>query len=121
MSETRTEKDSIGTKAIPKEAYFGINAVRAVENFPISGLKTHPIFVDAFLYIKKAAALANKSLGFLQPDQADAIVKACDEILQGKLRDQFVVDVFQMGAGTALHMNVNEVLANRAIEILGGQ
>lgn len=121
MSAPRTEKDSIGTKEIPGDAYYGINALRAVENFPISGLKTHPKFVDAFLHIKKAAAIANKALGLIKGEQADAIVKACDEILAGKLRDQFVVDVFQMGAGTSLHMNVNEVLANRAIEILGGQ
>ncbi len=117
----RTEKDSIGTLSIPDDAYYGINAVRAIENFPISGIKPHPIFIDAFLYIKKAAALANQSLGLIDKNQADAIAKACDEILGGKLRDQFVVDVFQMGAGTSLHMNVNEVLANRAIEILGGQ
>jgi aspartate ammonia-lyase len=121
MSATRTEKDSIGTKAIPADAYYGINAVRAVENFPISGLKTHPKFVDAFLHIKKAAALANKSLNLISAEQADAIARACDDILGGKFRDQFVVDVFQMGAGTSLHMNVNEVLANRAVEILGGQ
>jgi len=99
MAATRTEKDSLGTKAIPSEAYYGINAVRAVENFPISGLKAHPKFIDAFLQIKKAAALANKLLNMIQADQADAIVQACDEILGGKLRDQFVVDVFQMGPG----------------------
>jgi aspartate ammonia-lyase len=121
MSQPRTEKDSLGAKSIPGDAYYGINALRAVENFPISGLKTHPKFVDAFLHIKKAAALANKDLGMIQADQADAIAKSCDEILGGKLRDQFVVDVFQMGAGTSLHMNVNEVLANRAVELMGGQ
>jgi aspartate ammonia-lyase len=121
MSSFRVEKDSIGTKNIPADAYYGINALRALENFQISGLKPHPRFIDAFLLIKKAAAQANKSLGLLKPDLADAIVRACDEILKGSYRDQFVVDVFQMGAGTSLHMNVNEVLANRAIEILGGK
>jgi aspartate ammonia-lyase len=121
MSAARTEKDSIGTKSIPADAYYGINGVRAAENFPISGLRAHSRFIDAFLYIKKAAAIANRDLGLLDKSVADAIVKACDEILGGKLRDQFIVDVFQMGAGTSLHMTVNEVLANRAIEILGGQ
>lgn len=117
----RTEKDSIGTKSIPADAYYGINTVRAIENFPISGLKPHPLFIDAFLYIKKSAALANKALKEIDGQQADAIAQACDEMLKGKYREQFVVDVFQMGAGTSLHMNVNEVLANRAIEIMGGQ
>ena len=98
MSATRQEKDSIGIKDIPAEAYYGINGVRAVENFPISGLKAHPQFIDAFLLIKKAAALANKELKMISDQSGDAIVKACDEILGGKLRDQFVVDVFQMGA-----------------------
>src|SRR5438477_991093 len=121
MAATRTEKDSIGTREIPAAAYYGINALRGKENFPISGLSHHPKFIDAFLYIKKAAALANKELGLISPDQSDAIVKACEEILGGSLRDQFIVDVFQMGAGTALHMNVNEVLANRALELMGGQ
>lgn len=118
---SRTEKDSLGAKSVPEEAYYGINAVRAIENFQISGLRYHPLFIDAFLIIKKAAALANKELKLIKADQADAIAKACDEIKGGRLRDQFVVDVFQMGAGTALHMNVNEVLTNRAIEILGGK
>ncbi len=121
MTSTRTEKDSIGSLELPSTAYYGINAYRGQENFPISGLVHHPRFIDAFMHIKKATALANKELGLIKPDQADAIAKACDEILKGALRDQFIVDVFQMGAGTALHMNVNEVLANRAIEILGGK
>ena len=121
MSGIRIEKDSIGPRELPGDAYYGINALRGKENFPISGLAHHPRFIDAFMYIKKAAALANKELGLITPDQADAIAKATDEILAGKLRDQFIVDVFQMGAGTALHMNVNEVLANRAVELLGGQ
>ncbi|MCB4757237.1 MAG: aspartate ammonia-lyase [Elusimicrobia bacterium] len=117
----RLEKDSLGTKKIPSHAYYGINAARAIENFSISGLKAHPQLIDAFLIIKKSAALANQSLNLIPRKIGSAIVQACDEILKGRLRDQFVVDVFQMGAGTALHMNVNEVLANRAIEILGGK
>ncbi len=121
MAATRTEKDSIGTKDVPADAYYGINALRGRDNFPISGLRAHPKLIDAFMLIKKAAAQANKELGQIKPDQADAIVQACGDVLQGRFRDQFIVDVFQMGAGTALHMNVNEVLANRAIEILGGQ
>ncbi len=121
MTKTRTEKDSIGSREIPENVYYGIQTDRAVENFPISGLKTHPRFIDAYVYIKKAAAIANLKAGELPKASADAIVKACDEILAGGFRDQFPVDVFQMGAGTAFHMNVNEVIANRANEILGGK
>ena len=99
MTASRVEKDSIGPRELPGDAYYGINALRGKENFPISGLVHHPRFIDAFMFIKKAAALANKELGVITPDQGDAIAKACDEILDGKLRDQFIVDVFQMGAG----------------------
>ncbi len=120
MIKTRAEKDSLGVRQIPEDVYYGIQTDRAVENFPISGLRAHPRFIDAFLIIKKAAALANLKAGALPKDMADALVKACDEILSGKLRDQFPVDVFQMGAGTSFNMNVNEVIANRANEILGG-
>ncbi len=119
MAGTREEKDTLGVRQIPEHVYYGAQTDRAVHNFPISGLHAHPRFIDAYLYIKKAAALANKRAGELDAVSADAIVKACDEILSGKLRDQFPVDVFQMGAGTAFNMNVNEVLANRANEILG--
>ena len=119
MANTRTEKDSLGTKEIPENLHYGIQTLRAVENFPISGLHAHPRFIDAYVLIKKAAALANAKVGELSAVHRDAIVKACDEILSGKWRDQFPVDVFQMGAGTALNMNLNEVLANRANEILG--
>ena len=121
MPAFRTEKDSIGVKDIPSGAYYGINALRGQENFPISGLTAHPRFIDAFMLIKKAAAQANKELGLIKSEQADAIIQACEDVLGGKFRDQFIVDVFQMGAGTALHMNVNEVLANRAIELMGFQ
>ena len=119
MSKTRSEKDSLGMLDIPDEVYYGVQTYRAVKNFPISGLHAHPRFIDTFVLIKKAAALANAKSGELKAEYKDAIVKACDEILAGQLRDQFPVDVFQMGAGTAFNMNVNEVIANRANEILG--
>ena len=117
----RIEKDSLGEKEVPADAYYGIQTARAVENYPISGWRAHPRLIDAYMYQKKASALANKEAGVLKPDVADAIVKACEEVLAGALRDQFVVDVFQAGAGVSQHMNTNEVLANRAIEILGGR
>lgn len=119
--QMRIEKDALGEKAVPASAYYGIATARALENFPISGLMHHPTFIDAFVMVKSAAALANRDLGLLDERVAGAIVQAGAEVLRGELRDQFVVDVYQMGAGTSIHMNVNEVLANRAIEILGGQ
>ncbi len=109
----------MGVRQIPATAYYGIQTLRAVENFPISGLKPLPTYIDACLLIKKAAAMANIELGCLSPDIGSAIIQAADEVSQGKMRDQFVVDVYQAGAGTSHHMNVNEVLANRALEILG--
>ncbi|HTL70554.1 MAG TPA: aspartate ammonia-lyase [Candidatus Eisenbacteria bacterium] len=117
----RAEKDSLGVRQIPDDVYYGVQTDRAVENFPVSGLRAHPRFIDAYLYVKKAAAIANRRAGELPKESADALVKACDEVLGGKLRDQFPVDVFQMGAGTAFNMNVNEVLSNRANELLGGK
>ncbi len=117
--QPRTEKDSLGTLEVPADAYYGVQTQRARENFPVSGLREHPRLVDAYLYIKKAAALTNREVGGLDADRAEAIVRAADEILDGALRDQFVVDVFQAGAGVSFHMNVNEVIANRALEILG--
>ncbi len=118
---TRLEKDSLGTKEVPEAAYWGIQTQRAIENFPISGLRAHPKFIDSFVMVKKAAALANCEVGLMKKEMADSIAQAADEVLAGKWRDQFVVDVFQMGAGTSFNMNVNEVLANRAIEILKGK
>jgi aspartate ammonia-lyase len=118
-SNFRIEKDSMGEKQIPSDVYYGIQTLRATENFPISGIKPLSTYVDACLLIKKAAAIANSELGCISLELSKAIVQATDEILQGKLRDQFVVDVYQAGAGTSHHMNVNEVLANRALEILG--
>jgi aspartate ammonia-lyase len=117
--ETRKEIDPLGERAIPKNAYFGIQTLRATENFPVSGIKTPLSFIRAYVLIKKAAATANAQVGWLQEKTAKAIIQACDEVLAGKLLDQFVVDVFQAGAGTSFNMNVNEVLANRALEILG--
>jgi aspartate ammonia-lyase len=115
----RLEKDPLGEKQVPADALYGIQTLRAVENFPVSGLRPLPAFVDAVVWIKKAAALTHKQTGRLEPRLADAIVRAADEILAGKHRDQFVVDVYQAGAGTSHNMNANEVLANRANEILG--
>jgi aspartate ammonia-lyase len=121
MSNTRTEKDPLGTLEVPTDALYGVQTLRAVQNFPISGLRPLPAFVDATVRIKRAAALTHKETGRLEAKLADAIVKAADEVLAGKHRDQFVVDVYQAGAGTSHNMNVNEVLANRANEILGAK
>jgi aspartate ammonia-lyase len=117
----RTEKDSLGELLVPADAYYGVQTARAVANFPISGLKPHPAFVRATVHIKRAAAVVNSNLGLLSKDKADAIVAAADEVLSGKLSDQFVVDVFQAGAGTSHNMNTNEVLANRAIELIASK
>lgn len=119
--KTRVEKDSLGEINIPFDAYYGVQTQRAVENFPVSGWKAHPVVVEAYVYIKKAAAMTNADLGLLDKKVAQAIVKAADEVLSGKHREQFVVDVYQAGAGTSHNMNTNEVLANRAIEIMGGK
>ncbi|OFV88162.1 MAG: aspartate ammonia-lyase [Acidobacteria bacterium RIFCSPHIGHO2_12_FULL_67_30] len=117
----RTEKDSLGEKKVPADAYYGIQTQRAVENYPISGYRAHPILIRAMGMIKKAAALANRELKLVEEKRAAAILQAAEEVMAGKLNDQFVVDVYQAGAGVSFHMNTNEVIANRAIEILGGQ
>ena len=117
----RTEKDPLGEKQVPADALYGIQTLRAVENFPISGLRPLPQFVDAVVWIKKAAALTHRDTGRLAPELAGAIVRAADEVLAGQYRDQFVVDVYQAGAGTSHNMNCNEVLANRANELLDGK
>ena len=114
------EKDPLGELAVPSDALYGVQTLRAVQNFPISGLKPLPAFVDAVVRIKRAAAITHRETGRLEPRLADAITKAADEILSGQHRDQFVVDPYQAGAGTSHNMNVNEVLANRANELLGG-
>ncbi|MCW3983147.1 MAG: aspartate ammonia-lyase [Candidatus Bathyarchaeota archaeon] len=116
---TRKEADPLGERLIPKDAYFGIQTFRATENFPVSGLKAPIQIIKAYVLIKKAAATANMQVGWLDEKIGKAIIAACDEVLDGKLVDQFVVDVFQAGAGTSFNMNVNEVLANRALELLG--
>jgi fumarate hydratase, class II len=121
MSATRVERDPLGELPVPADALYGVQTERARRNFPISGLTPHPVFVDAVIWIKKAAALTHLETGRLNPALADAIVRAADEILAGRYRDQFVVDPYQAGAGTSHHMNCNEVLANRANELLGGK
>ncbi len=117
----RIEKDSLGERKVPAEVYYGIQTQRAVENYPISGYRAHPILIRSMGMIKKAAALANQELGLLDEKCAGAIVQAAEEVIAGKLNEQFVVDVYQAGAGVSFHMNTNEVIANRAIEILGGK
>ena len=116
---TRQERDPLGVLDVPSDALYGVQTLRAVNNFPISGLRPLASFVDAVVRIKRAAALTHRDTGRLDARLADAIVQAADEVLAGEHRDQFVVDVYQAGAGTSHNMNVNEVLANRANELLG--
>ena len=118
---TRIERDTMGEMRVPAGALYGAQTARAVENFPISSLRAHPAFVDATLRIKIAAARVNRRLGLLPGAKARAIEAAAKEVLGGRWRDQFVVDAYQAGAGTSHHMNVNEVLANRATELMGGR
>ncbi len=117
----RIEKDSLGELKVPTNAYYGVQTQRAVENFPISGIKPHPDWIKATVLVKKAAAIVNNKLNLLGSKKAEVIIQACDEILSGKNLNQFVVDVYQAGAGTSHNMNANEVIANRAIEIMGGK
>ena len=117
----RIEKDALGERELPAEVYWGLQTLRAQENFPISGITEPPLMIDAYVLLKKACAQANMELKIIPEPIGKAIIQAADEILAGKLRDQFPTDIFHQGAGTSFHMNVNEVLANRAIEILGGQ
>ncbi len=117
----RVEEDTLGRIEIPLDLYYGINTVRAIQNFQISGLRFPRIFIKALGLIKYAAAKANLELGLLEKEKAEAIMKAAMEVAEGRFDDQFVVDVFQTGSGTSTHMNANEVIANRAIEILGGR
>lgn len=121
MTDVRIERDPLGELPVPAAALYGVQTERARRNFPISGLRPLPAFVDAVIWIKKAAALTHKETGRLEAQLADAIVRAADEVLGGQHRDQFVVDVFQAGAGTSHNMNCNEVLANRANELLGAK
>src|SRR5579863_2429267 len=117
----RTEKDSLGERQVPAEAYYGIQTQRAIDNYPISGHRADPLLIKAIGCVKKAAALANQQLELI-PEKIDAaILRAADEVIAGKLNDQFMVDVYQAGAGVSFHMNANEVIANRAIGLLGGK
>ncbi len=121
VSAMRFEHDSLGDREVPDHAYYGVQTLRGIENFPLSGIRLYHFanFVKALALVKKAAAQANHELGVLEQERADAIVQACDEITEGKWHDQFVIDMFQGGAGTSTNMNANEVIANRALEILG--
>ncbi len=121
MTATRREHDLLGERDVPADAYYGIQTLRALENFNITGvhLDQFSTFINAFAQVKKAAALANHVVGALDGKIKDAICAACDEIISGKLHDQFLVDMIQGGAGTSTNMNANEVIANRALEILG--
>lgn len=115
----RQEWDSMGEKKIPYDVYYGIQTLRAMENFPVSGRRESFEFISAYVLIKKAAAITNMEIGVIDKKRGKAIVKAADEILNGKFTDQFPVDLYQAGAGTSFNMNINEVIANRALEILG--
>lgn len=121
MSESRTETDSMGPVSVPASAYYGAQTQRAVENFPISGLRFGRRFIQALGMIKSAAATANEDLGLLEPEIAEAIRQAAEAVIDGKLDEHFPIDIFQTGSGTSTNMNANEVIANRAIEILGGE
>lgn len=120
MSEVRKEKDSLGFVEVPSRAYYGAQTARAVENYPISGMRAHPQLIRAIGLVKQAAAEANRDLGLVEAERADAIMAAAREVSEGRWNNEFVVDVFQAGAGVSFHMNSNEVIANRANEILGG-
>ena len=116
----RIEKDSMGEMSVPNNAYYGAQTQRAFENFPVSDLKIPKPLIKALGIIKKSAAVVNHKLGYLPNDIKDAIVKASDEVINGKFDNQFIVDIFQTGSGTSSNMNTNEIIANRASEILGG-
>ena len=118
-TEYRIEKDFLGEKEIPKNAYYGVQTMRAIENFPITGYRIHPELIKALGIVKKAAALANMEVGMLDKEIGQFIVQACDEVISGKWNDQFIVDPIQGGAGTSINMNANEVIANRALELMG--
>ena len=120
MQTFRIESDSIGERQIPSDAYYGIQSLRGSENFKITGRKLHPELVRAIVELKKAAAITNRDVGVYRAEIANAIIRACDEILEGKLLDAFLTDAVQGGAGTSANMNANEVIANRALELLGG-
>src|SRR5512134_3217171 len=118
---TRIERDSLGEVHVPADALYGAQTQRATQNFQISGLKPRQAFIWAMATIKRAAAEVNRDLGLLDSERAEAIIQAAQEVIEGKWNDQFVVDPFQAGAGTSHNMNANEVIANRATQILGGE
>ncbi|MGX7140139.1 aspartate ammonia-lyase [Facklamia languida] len=117
----RQESDSIGVHDVPQSAFYGVQSLRAYENFPITGQVLRPEFIKSLAQVKKASATANERVGQLNSELAQAMIQACDEIIDGQWQDQFIVDPIQGGAGTSMNMNINEVVANRAIDILGGQ
>lgn len=117
----RMEADSIGVLEVPVDVYYGVQAERAQRNFQITGHQMNPAFIRNLALIKEAAALVNHEAGLLTADRTNAIVKACREVIDGGLQDSFIVDPIQGGAGTSANMNMNEVIANRANEILGGK
>ncbi|MCE5243872.1 MAG: aspartate ammonia-lyase, partial [Desulfobacteraceae bacterium] len=119
--KTRKEEDSLGSVPVPEDAYWGAQTQRAVENFPVSGTRFPPSFIRALGLVKKCAAMVNRELGLLEPSLAEAVLEAADEVADGKLESQFVLDVFQTGSGTSTNMNANEVIAGRANEILKGR
>src|SRR3989449_10989900 len=121
VEEYRVESDTMGEVKVPNSAYYGAQTQRAVENFPISGVRLPKSFIRAMALVKLAAAKANMQLELLDPKKGEAIVSAAKEIMDGSLYEQFVVDVFETGSGTSTNMNANEVIANRAIELLGGR
>ena len=117
----REESDSIGVKQVPIDAYYGVQSLRGQENFQITGQRLLPDFIESLAEIKKACAICNYNVGELDERIKDAICQVCDEILEGKHHDQFICDPIQGGAGTSANMNANEVIANKAIELLGGE
>ena len=117
----RLESDSIGTMEVPEDAYYGVQALRAKENFPITGTKLHPVFIKNLAKIKRAAAITNRKAGRLKPEIANAIEASANEVICGMFDKDFIVDGIQGGAGTSANMNMNEVIANRAIEMLCGK
>src|ERR1044071_2440154 len=120
-AQTRTEEDLLGAKQIPADAYYGVQTMRALENFQVSGVKTnfYPDYVKAYAMVKLAAARANFEVGRMKKERLDGIEKACQAVMDGKYRDQFLVDLYQGGAGTSANMNANEVLANIGLEMMG--
>jgi len=116
---SREETDQLGTLLIPDHALWGIHTQRALENFNISGIPVHPLLIKSYAQVKKACAVVNSELEFLDREKTNAITRTCDEIIEGDHSDQFPLDALQGGAGTSLNMNLNEVIANRALELLG--